>query len=58
MLNYFHIPLSNIDNIIGLFGDILFLDDSIFSICHKPAGSLIDSGLDDVEETIEILSQL
>ena len=49
---------ADIENMMGFFGDILVLADSIFSIYHRPAGSLIDAELDDVEEIIEILSRL
>ena len=30
----------NIDKMMGLFGDIIVLAGSIFSICHRPDGSL------------------
>ena len=40
---------ADIENMMVFFGDILVLADSIFCIYHRPAGSLIDSELDDVE---------
>lgn len=43
---------ANIDIIMGLFGYIQILSDSIFSICHRPASYLTDAELDDVEEII------
>ena len=47
---------ADIDKMVGLFGDILFLAESIFSICNTPTGSLTDVESNDVEETIEPLS--
>ena len=40
---------ADIYNMMGLFGDILILADIIFSICHRPAGSLKKEELDHVK---------
>ena len=47
---------TNVDNEKMIcFGDILVLAEIIFSIYHRPAGSLTYAELNDVEETIDIL---
>ena len=49
---------EDIEKQIGTFADLLVFADTIYSTCHRPAGTLTDEELEDVHETIEIFSKM